>query len=278
MERLTPIVKTIIFCGKQNIPLRGHRDDDEIVTNSLPLHNEGNFCALVRFRVEAEDKTLENHLRNASSRATYIGKTTQNALIECCRLEVLDEILKQVHDADFYSIMFDEASDVSGKAQISLVLRYIFTDPTSGSPCIKEDFVTFIDAFVELVASRKKKNGPEDVDNDTDEDSIGDSSDNEQSKRDKELSLTGVTLSEIVLAEMRNMNLNFKSCVGIGTYGCSVMLGERNGAVKKMQEVVINAVATPCYAHKLNLSLSVSSKILIIKNATSVIKEVTFNS
>lgn len=151
---------------------------------------------------------------------------------------------------------------MSGKAQISLVLRYVFTDPTSGSPCIKEDFVIFIDVFGELVASRKKKNSPEDEDNDTD--SIGDSSDDEQSKCEEELSLTGVTLSEIVLAEMRNMNLNFKSCVGIGTDVCSVILGERNGAMKKMQEVVTNAVATPCYAHKLNLSLSVSSKILII--------------
>ena len=35
-EKLIPKVKTIIFCGKQNIPLRGHRDVQSIYRN-LPL-------------------------------------------------------------------------------------------------------------------------------------------------------------------------------------------------------------------------------------------------
>lgn len=276
IERLMPIVKTIIFCGKQNIPLRGHRDDGQLLTGSLPSQNEGNFRALLRFRVEAGDKPLENHLKNASSRSTYISKSTQNALIECCRLEVLERILKQVQEAGFYSILFDEASDVSGKSQISLVLRYVSPDAKSGLPCIKEDFVTFIDAFGELVASRERKNSPDDEGNDMDEDSLGDSSNDAQSDHDEELLLTGIALSEIVLKEMRDMNLNLKTCVGIGTDGCSVMLGENNGAVKKIKEVATNAVATPCYAHKLNLSLSVSSRISIIEKATSVMKEITF--
>jgi hypothetical protein len=51
---------------------------------------------------------------------------------------------------------------------------------------------------------------------------------------------------------------------------------ERDGGVKKIEEVATNAVATPFYAHKLNLSRSVSSKILIIEKASSVIKKVTF--
>src|SRR5205807_343662 len=29
-KRLTPIIKTIILCGQNNIPLRGHRDDGEL--------------------------------------------------------------------------------------------------------------------------------------------------------------------------------------------------------------------------------------------------------
>jgi hypothetical protein len=34
-KRLIPIIKTIILCGQNNIPLRGHRDDGELAVGSL---------------------------------------------------------------------------------------------------------------------------------------------------------------------------------------------------------------------------------------------------
>ena len=40
--KLYSIVKTIIFCGRQNISLRGHREDDQ-------SKNPGNFKALLNF-------------------------------------------------------------------------------------------------------------------------------------------------------------------------------------------------------------------------------------
>lgn len=91
-ERLQPIIKTIIFLGRQNIPLRGHRDDGPIVEASVA--NQGNFKAMLQFRVDAGAKMLEDHLKKSSSRATYMNKTTQNILIECCGDEIREEILK----------------------------------------------------------------------------------------------------------------------------------------------------------------------------------------
>jgi len=106
-KRLIPIVKTVIFCGKQNIPLRGHKDDGDIRKNKTPVQNEGNFRALLRFRIDAGDTTLEHHLGNTSSRATYTSKMIQNQLIECCRAEIVDKILQRVARAEFYTIVFD---------------------------------------------------------------------------------------------------------------------------------------------------------------------------
>jgi len=40
-ERLKPIVETIIFLGRQNIAFRGHRDDGNLMTESIV--NERNF-------------------------------------------------------------------------------------------------------------------------------------------------------------------------------------------------------------------------------------------
>jgi len=38
---------------------------------------------LLKFRVNADDSALKD-LMNASARATYISKTVQNELAECC--------------------------------------------------------------------------------------------------------------------------------------------------------------------------------------------------
>ena len=57
--KLTSIVKCVVFCGKQNIPLRGHRDDERWLGSSS--HNPGNFQSLLDFRVESGDEVLKDH-------------------------------------------------------------------------------------------------------------------------------------------------------------------------------------------------------------------------
>ena len=49
-QKVMSILKTVIFCGQQNVPLRGHRDD-----YTPGAINKGNFDALLRFRAEAGD-------------------------------------------------------------------------------------------------------------------------------------------------------------------------------------------------------------------------------
>ncbi|GBL80191.1 hypothetical protein AVEN_29167-1 [Araneus ventricosus] len=55
-ERLKPIIKTIILCGKQGLALREHRDHGPIDLDNLPSKNEGNFRAILRFAVQSGDK------------------------------------------------------------------------------------------------------------------------------------------------------------------------------------------------------------------------------
>ena len=64
------ILKKIIFCGRNNIPLRGRHDNDP-TNESL----QGNFQALLYFRIDSGDEVLQNHLDNSSRNATYISKT-----------------------------------------------------------------------------------------------------------------------------------------------------------------------------------------------------------
>lgn len=75
---LYSIVKSIIFCGRQRIALMGHRDDD---TEKCSSFNHGNFKELLRFRSNAGDEILQNHLASCAKNATYTSKTTQNELL-----------------------------------------------------------------------------------------------------------------------------------------------------------------------------------------------------
>ena len=61
-KKLVSIVKTIILHGRENIPLRGHREGScsSLLEDNEP--NRGTFNVLLRFRVDAGDSILKEHL------------------------------------------------------------------------------------------------------------------------------------------------------------------------------------------------------------------------
>ena len=71
-ERLVPIIKTIILCGRLGIPLRGHRDDGKLKTDEAASGIQGNFRALLAFRVDNGDTMMAEHLKSSSKKATYV--------------------------------------------------------------------------------------------------------------------------------------------------------------------------------------------------------------
>ena len=79
-QKLRSIVETIVLCGRQNIPLRGHRDNTlDIECSESSTH--GNFRALLVFRVAAGDSILRDHLSTAARNATYTSADIQNQVI-----------------------------------------------------------------------------------------------------------------------------------------------------------------------------------------------------
>ncbi|XP_037505376.1 52 kDa repressor of the inhibitor of the protein kinase-like [Rhipicephalus sanguineus] len=243
-NRLAPIIKSIIFLGRQNIPFRGHRDDGRLLERSNEASltsNEGNFRELLRFRVSSGDTELQKHLASTSSRATYISKTTQNELIKCCGDEVLATLIQWVHESGVYSIMFDETTDVSHTSQLSLVLRYVHEN------VVREDFFQFVDPRTDSHAVDANVIEP---------------------------ILTGRVLGERVLKMLKDLQLDLERCVGIATDGCSVMVSELCGAVSEIKRCATKAVHSPCFNHALNLSLSKSLRVQAVRNAVGIMKEV----
>ena len=60
---MTPIIETIILCGRQSIPLRGHRDSGPLTfgseKNLEDNNNDGNLRALLRYRMK-HDQVFKN--------------------------------------------------------------------------------------------------------------------------------------------------------------------------------------------------------------------------
>ena len=71
-QRLVPIVKTVILCGRIPIAYRGHRDEGKLHPERSIAVADGNFRALLAFRIDAGDTILKKHLLTAGKNATYI--------------------------------------------------------------------------------------------------------------------------------------------------------------------------------------------------------------
>lgn len=134
---LCSIIKTVIFCGKQGIALRGHSDYGPLNLTEETNKNEGNFRALLKFRVEAGDDVLEKHLEE-SGRNTYISWRTQNEIISSINEIILKDIVNRVNKSECFSIIADETTDIAGIQQLSLAVRFIIGN------LIHEEFLQFI--------------------------------------------------------------------------------------------------------------------------------------
>jgi len=133
-QKLYPIIQTILFCGRKNIPLRGHHE-------GMSTINLGNFKALLKFRVDSGDKLLQDYLETGPKNATYTSNTIQNDIISLVGEAIQKRILNQVHEGSkVFSVIADEARDISNKEQMSLIIKYVDKHHK-----IHESFIAFVE-------------------------------------------------------------------------------------------------------------------------------------
>ena len=142
-SRLIPIIKTVIFCGRQGLALRGHREDGEVWRENAEenVNNDGNFRALLRFRIDSGDECLKEHLIDAPKNATYCSPQIQNDIIDAIGLSIRRRIVADVNSAKYFSVLADETRDVSGTDQMTICLRYV--TPKDDQLVLREGFLTF---------------------------------------------------------------------------------------------------------------------------------------
>lgn len=128
-EYLERLIDCTVFLATQEQGFRGH---DEKKDSS----NRGNYMELVLL-LSKYDELTKMQLESASA-FQGTSSTIQNELIEVCSEVIQDHISEEINLAPFFSVQVDETTDISGKSQLSIIIRYVTED---GQP--KERFMGF---------------------------------------------------------------------------------------------------------------------------------------
>lgn len=232
-KRLTPIIKTVILCGRQGIALRGHDDSGPLLLDE-PSANDGNFRALLRYRIDGGDEILKTHIKYSTSNATYLSPQIQNSIIEACEKIIKSELVNRVNKAGYFSVLADETTDIQGIEQFSLCVRYVHKNVINSEFTICEDFLMFVPIH----------------------------------------DLTGRALAKTMLESLQQMGLDLRYMRGQGYDGAAAMSGRFNGCQAVVQEQYPTALYVHCANHSLNLALTHSCTVPQIRNCLGTVKEI----
>ena len=122
---LKRILRCIEHLGRLGEPLRGHRDSGVLNVDEQANYQEGNFRATLHLMTECGDSVLREHLTSGCKNATYISPNSQNSLINAIDAVLRRSIADEVRAAEYFTLLADETTDVSGKEQLSICLRYV---------------------------------------------------------------------------------------------------------------------------------------------------------
>lgn len=101
--------------------------------------NHGNFLSILKLVCQFAPPELKELIEKCPRNATYKSKNIQNQIIDVLKDFIQETIVARIKKTKFFSVLADEASDVSNQEQMSLVLRYLNVNNE-----IKEEFVSFI--------------------------------------------------------------------------------------------------------------------------------------
>ena len=116
---------------------RGHREDGEHL-NDLG-NNPGNFKALLKLLKDTGNPDIIYLMKKAPRNATYTSKTIYEQIIDVIGESITDYLIGDAKKANFFSILADEARDISNKEQLALVIRFV-----DGKLQIREEFIKFV--------------------------------------------------------------------------------------------------------------------------------------
>lgn len=108
------MIETVLFLACQGLPLRGHHENSSAFEGSL----------LQLFLLHSSDcPTLGAWMKKRD----YLSPEIINEVISICGQTVLRNLLQNIKAAEHYSLIADEATDISRREQLCVAIRWVDT-------------------------------------------------------------------------------------------------------------------------------------------------------
>lgn len=129
-ENLKSLFEVLLLLGAQNIPPTGPRVDQQENLRS------SNFQALVDYRTNSGDELLKKMF---GEKADGFSTERLNQLIDVCETCVRGELVKEINQSGFFSLLTDDLVKIGGEWFLPVFVR--FMDPSNRQ---RERFLGFL--------------------------------------------------------------------------------------------------------------------------------------
>ncbi|KAL4091238.1 hypothetical protein QTP88_025960 [Uroleucon formosanum] len=114
------ILDSLLYCARQGIAVRGHREDED-------SSNKGNFLELLTLRANDND-IIQRYFIEKEKTFRYVSGDYTNTFLEYLANIVIKNIIDNVIAAGIFSIIVDETQDLSRHEQVPIIIRYATKD------------------------------------------------------------------------------------------------------------------------------------------------------
>lgn len=131
-DYLRSLFEVLVMLGKQSIPLMVDKAADaECLTN--------NFQALIDYRMNAGDEALRKQFAATAVNTEYLSATQQSQLMDVCENTVREEMLMEVRESRFFSLVTGDLVEFSNEKHLPLFLRFV-----NQQNMLREEFLDFV--------------------------------------------------------------------------------------------------------------------------------------
>ncbi|KAL4122041.1 hypothetical protein QTP88_014447 [Uroleucon formosanum] len=114
------ILDSLLYCARQGIAVRGHREDED-------SSNKGNFLELLTLCANDND-IIQRYFIEKEKTFRYVSGDYTNTFLEYLANIVIKNIIDNVIAAGIFSIIVDETQDLSRHEQVAIIIRYATKD------------------------------------------------------------------------------------------------------------------------------------------------------
>ncbi|CAJ0959243.1 unnamed protein product [Ranitomeya imitator] len=128
------LFEIVLLMGKQNVSLEGRsfKDPDGV-------YSPDNFQALLDYRINSGDEVLRKRFEMLAVNQEYCSRFQQEQILEVCDSCIREEVMRDVRNSQFFSIIVEDAVDLAGEEHMPVFIRHI--DDANN---LHEDFVGFL--------------------------------------------------------------------------------------------------------------------------------------